>query len=116
MLVRACVGRLRRYGGLGEILAVATPLVWGWLFSVSQQPPTWLPRVLRWGKAGHCALAGLIYLLCWRQLHFADSSTLFIDDNINVDQTMTSESKEGRGSEKADGASQVAGGCESGTE
>ena len=75
----------RAYGGLGEILAVVTPLMWGHLFSISQQPPAWLPRLLRWGKAGHCALAAVLYVLCWRALHHADDSTLFIDDGDDDD-------------------------------
>ena len=86
--------RLRRaYGGLGEILAVVTPLMWGHLFSISQQPPAWLPRLLRWGKAGHCALAAVLYVLCWRALHHADDSTLFIDDDDD-DEEQGEEEKE----------------------
>jgi hypothetical protein len=69
-------------GGMGEILAVITPLVWGYLFSMSQQPPAWLPRILRWGKAGHCLLASAVFLACWRTLKFANPDTLFLDDDI----------------------------------
>ena len=87
--------RLRRaYGGLGEILAVVTPLMWGHLFSISQQPPAWLPRLLRWGKAGHCALAAVLYVLCWRALHHADDSTLFIDDDDDDDEGEQEEEEE----------------------
>lgn len=68
------------YGGLGEILAVVTPLVWGQLFSFCMSPPKWAPRVLRVGKAGHCLLASFIFLLAYRVLHAADPDTLHVDD------------------------------------
>ena len=73
------------YGGLGEILAVVTPLVWGQLFSFCVSPPNWAPRVLRVGKAGHCLLAGVIFLLAYRVLHSADPDTLHVDD-ADVDE------------------------------
>jgi hypothetical protein len=32
------------------------------------------------GKAGHCLLAGVVFLFAYRVLHYADPKTLFIDD------------------------------------
>eukprot|EP01043_Picozoa_sp_COSAG02_P096920 COSAG02_NODE_33163_length_504_cov_1.019753_2_plen_102_part_01 len=78
------------YGGLGEILAVVTPVVWGQLFSFCMSPPKWAPRILRVGKAGHCLLAGFIFLLAYRVLHAADPATLHVDD-MDTDESEQSD-------------------------
>ena len=88
------------YGGLGEILATVTPLVWGYLYSIMQKPPAWVPRILRWGKAGHCLLAGVVFLFAYRVLHNADPDTLFIDD-IDADDGEDEEEEKGKDEEKA---------------
>jgi hypothetical protein len=32
------------------------------------------------GKAGHCLLAGIVFMFCYKRMAMADAATLYIDD------------------------------------
>ena len=66
------------YGGLGMIMGVVMPMIWGTIFKVSQDPRSWLARIF--GKGSCYTLCALLQLASWAVARSADPATLFLDE------------------------------------
>ena len=65
------------YGGLGMIVGIVMPPIWGRLFAMGQTPAT---DALRMGKGGVFVICAALMMMSWAVSKYTDPDTLFLED------------------------------------
>ena len=65
------------YGGLGMIVGIVMPPIWGRLFAMGQTPAT---DALRMGKGGVFVICAALMMMSWAVSKYTDPGTLFLED------------------------------------
>ena len=76
------------YGGLGMIVGIAMPPIWGRLFAMGQTPAT---DALRMGKGGVFVICAALMMMSWAVSKYTDPDTLFLEDREEKDDRPVSE-------------------------
>ena len=65
------------YGGLGMIVGIVMPPIWGRLFAMGQTPAT---DAMRMGKGGVFVICAALMMMSWGVSKYTDPDTLFLED------------------------------------
>ena len=76
------------YGGLGMIVGIVMPPIWGRLFAMGQTPAT---DAMRMGKGGVFVICAALMMMSWGVSKYTDPDTLFLEDREEKDDRPVSE-------------------------